>query len=167
MDENNEAFVIDSDEKAEWALRKIREAKEERDRLLSLAELEQARISKEVEGINNRYDADTGWLTAQLKNYFYTVEHKSTKTQEKYQLLSGSLVLKRGGVKYTRDDTALARWLQANQRDDLLKVTVTPDWAELKKHTAIMDGVVIYEDTGEVIDGVTVENAPDTFTVNI
>ena len=163
----DEEFVIDNDEKAEWALRKIREATEERDRLLSLAQLERLRIDKEEEGIRSRFESDTGFLKVLLQNYFDTVQHKETKTQEKYQLLSGALVKKKGGVKYTRDDAAIIKWIQDNQRNEFLKVKLSPDWENLKKQTTVHDGVVIFSETGEVVEGVTVEQEPDEFVVKL
>ena len=161
-----EEFIIDSDVKAEWGLRKIREAQEERDRLLSLAELERARIEAEVKSINDRFEHETGWIKVRLSEYFETVEHKKTKTQEKYQLLSGSLVRKYGGVKYVRDNDALVKWLKNNKMNQFVKTVSSPDWENLKKHTTVAEGNVVL-DTGEVIEGVTVETQPDEFKVVI
>lgn len=161
---NEEGFVIDSDVKAEWALRKIREATEERNRLLSLADLEQARIDAEVKSINDRFDHDTGWLKTRLAEYFETVEHKQTKTQEKYQLLSGCLVRKKPSFKYVRDDDAMVGWLKDNKMNQFIKTSYKPDWENLKKHTEIVEGQVVM-DTGEIVDGVTVEPTPEEFSV--
>lgn len=162
---NEEGFVIDSDMKAEWALRKIREAQDERDRLLSLADLERARIDAEVKSINDRFDRDTGWLKSQLEQYFDSVVHKVTKTQERYQLLSGCLVRKKATVKYVRDNDAMIQWLKDNQMNEFIKTTYSPDWENLKKHTSLSEGQVVL-DSGEIVEGVTAEIVPDEFTVS-
>lgn len=166
MNEENTGFVIDNDEKAEWALKKIREAAAEHDRLMALAAAEQERIARRVEEIRKAYEDGTSWLKYQLSLYFDTVPHKATKTQEKYALLSGTLVRKKGGIEYRRDDTALLNWLNESRLDQYIKTKQDVDWKELKARTSVTaDGIVIYEDTGEVIDGVTAAQKPDTFDI--
>ena len=169
LNENVEGFIIDSDEKAEWALKKIKEAQEEHDRLMSLAQMELVRLNKQMDEIETRLDRDTGWLKFKLKDYFETVEHKKTKTQEKYRLLSGELIRRRGGVKYVRDDTAMIAWLEENQHREFIKETVkrAPDWENMKKLTQVVEGKVVFADSGEVIDGITAENAEDEFIVKV
>ena len=167
MEEEKEVFVIDTDEKAEWALKKIKEAKVERDRLTSLALLEKERLDRQIEGFEEQYQRDTEWLTYSLEQYFNTVYHKCTATQEKYQPLSGSLIRKKQQPKYTRDDSVMMGWLKQNHMDDFVKTKESVDWENLKKITTISEGKVMLADTGEVIEGVEVEAVPDKFMVQL
>ena len=164
MDE--ERFVIDNDEKAEWALKKIREEADEHDRLIALASAEAERIARRVEEIDKAYENNTSWLKHQLSLYFDTVPHKTTKTQEKYALLSGTLVRKKGGIEYKRDDAALLSWLNESRLDQFIKTKLDVDWKELKARTSVSeDGMVIFDETGEIVDGVTAAQKPDTFDI--
>lgn len=92
--------------------------------------------------------------------------HKATKTQEKYRLLSGTLVLKKGGTKAKTDDEKLVPWLKENGYGDLVKVEETAKWGELKKLLAYTGEVATIAETGEIVEGVTAYEAPDTFTVD-
>lgn len=158
-------FCITNDSCADWAVRKINEEKAEFDRLKELATQQIAEITEKVEAARKRFENGTSYLAGCLHDYFQTVPHKTTKTTEKYRLLSGTLTLKKGGIKTTVNDEALVPWLRANGLDDFVKVKETAAWGDLKKRLTFTDGVAMIEDTGEIVEGVTVETAPDTFTV--
>ena len=161
-----EKWTIDSDEKAEWALKKIREETEERDRLMKLANAEQEKLTARIAEIDKAYEDGTSYLKYMLNQYFETVPHKSTKTTEKYALLSGTLVRKKGGIEYKRDDAAMLTWLNENRLDQFIKTKLDVDWKELKTRTSITeDGMVVFDDTGEIIDGITAAAKPDTFDI--
>ncbi len=163
--ESNVRFCITNDSCADWAVRKINEEKAEFDRLKELATQQIAEITEKVEAARKRFENGTSYLAGCLHDYFQTVPHKTTKTTEKYRLLSGTLTLKKGGIKTTINDKALVTWLRANGLDDFVKVTEAAVWGDLKKRLTFTDGVAIVEDTGEIVEGVTVEKAPDTFHV--
>lgn len=160
-------FVIDSDEKAEWAVKKIREAEEEHDRLAALIEQERAALDEKKAKFDAALERDTAFLKAALSDYMRTVKCKATKTQESYQLLSGKLIRKRAGVDFSVDSEALAGWLRESGREDLLSVTVKPMWGEIKKRLAAdpESGAVVIAETGEVVEGVTAVEKPETFSI--
>ena len=84
-----EQFEITDDSTAEWALKKVLDAKAERERLLSLVEDARKELDLKQEKIENRYESDTAFLLSKLNAYLDNVKCKKTKTQESYQLLSG------------------------------------------------------------------------------
>ena len=57
-------FVIDSDEKAEWALKKIREAEDEHERLIALVEQERAALDEKKARFDAALERDTAFLKA-------------------------------------------------------------------------------------------------------
>lgn len=83
----SDRFVIDSDAKADWALRKIREQREDaaRWRAYYLAQIAKAEESAQQ---------TEAFFMALLERYFATVPHRSTKTQDAYDLPSGKLLRK-------------------------------------------------------------------------
>ena len=109
----------------------------------------------------------TAYLTSCLADFFRTVPHKATKTTEKYRLLSGTLTLKKGGVKTKQDDEKLVAWLRANGYGDLVKVEESAKWGELKKLLTFTGEIAAITETGEIVDGVTAYMAPDTFSVDV
>ena len=105
-------FRITDDRCADWAIRKIAEERSEYNRLKELADQQKAAIEEKVEAARRRMENGTAFLTSCLADFFNTVPHKTTKTTEKYRLLSGTLTLKKGTVKATVDDSKLVPWLR-------------------------------------------------------
>ena len=103
-------FRITDDRCADWAIRKIAEERSEYNRLKELADQQKAAIEEKVEAARRRMENGTAFLTSCLADFFNTVPHKTTKTTEKYRLLSGTLTLKKGTVKATVDDSKLVPW---------------------------------------------------------
>ena len=159
-------FMITDDRCADWAVRKIKEEKQEYDRIRELGEQQIAEIQEKIDRAKRRFEQNTGYLTGKLAQYFNTVPHKKTKTRETYRLLSGNLVLKLGGVKATTDDEKLVKWLKSNGYTDFVKVEEKPTWGELKKKLNLEAGLATMADTGEIVEGITVVQQPDTFVVD-
>ena len=158
-------FRITDDRCADWAIRKIAEERSEYNRLKELADQQKAAIEEKVE--RRRMENGTAFLTSCLADFFNTVPHKTTKTTEKYRLLSGTLTLKKGTVKATVDDAKLVPWLRENGYGDLVKVEESAKWGELKKLLAYTGEIATIQSTGEIVEGVTAYETPATFTVDI
>ena len=154
-----EGFVIDTDAKAEWALTKIREARADRDRWVEW-------YKAKIDEITQQTDFDTMNLERMLADYFATVPHKKTKTQETYKLPGGKLVLKTQNPEYTRDDKAVIAWAKANGLPQFVKVEEKLAWQELKDATAVFEGHIVTED-GEIVPGVEVTNREAKFVVEV
>lgn len=155
----NADFVIDTDAKAEWALNKIREARADRDKWVEWYKAKIAEITEQT-------DFDTMNLERMLADYFATVPHKKTKTQESYKLPGGKLVLKTQNPEYTRDDKAVIEWAKANGFGQFVKVEEKLAWQELKDATAVFEGHIVTED-GEIVPGVEVTNRDAKFVVEV
>ena len=153
-----ERFTIDSDQKAEWAIKKIQEARKDRD-------FWKAYYKDLMDKTEAEYEANVEGLEYMLGEYFKTVPHKKTKTQEAYQLPSGKLILKKQEPEFDRKDELLVPWLKQNA-PEFVKVKESSDWAGLKKTVAVFDGNVVNEN-GEIIPGVTVTNRPEKFVVEV
>lgn len=157
-----EAFEIDSDVKAEWALRKIRERTAERDRIVKTSQEVIDSYQAVIDNENKSAGDEIGYFEGMLLRYFGTVEHKATKTQETYKLPTGRLRMKLAGETMVPDRETLALLYPGF-------VVQKPDfqWGELKKRLEIMDGRVVDTETGEFVEAVTVEATPPKFTVEV
>lgn len=161
-------FTIDSDAKAEWAIRKIAEEEAECQRLCGVCQAEIDRYRERKENYEKRCEGRTANLRAMLLLYFGTVPVKESKTQQKYELPSGSLVMKKASHDFKANPERLRVWLEANQMTDYLKVEVSPKWALVKKQlSADKDGSIVFTETGEIIptDCVAIEKKPARFEV--
>lgn len=164
-EQQNQRWRIADDGCADWALKKIKLEKDERDRIVALAEQEIARLKDQIERADRRYDQNTSFLTSMLAEFFETVPHKKTKTgTESYRLLNGQLVKKPATIKLQPDDEKLVTWLRAAGREDLIKVETKDMWGELKKQIEMVGTVAMMPDTGEIIEGIDVVEVPPAFS---
>lgn len=160
-------FIIDDDDKADWALRKIAEAEAEYDRLADLADTRIAELEARKDAEATRRDNAVEPLQAALQAYFATVKPSTnTKTQTTYRLLSGTLVQKKAKQTMKVNDTdAFLNWMEANGYHDLIKRT--PQWGVVKRSLQMFDKVAVDSATGAVVDGVEVVDEPGEFQVKV
>ena len=167
-EEQQEGFKIDSDSKAEWAVKRIKEAEREQNRLLALVDEERAELDVREKEILDNYAKKTDGLKALLEEYlraqYAKEEARETNTQITYQLLSGKLVYKKSGLELKQNADALVNWCKEHL-PDAIKVTYEPKWAEIKKKIKVVDGIPVYAPTGEVVDGVEETYVASKFNV--
>lgn len=161
MSEAAEVFVVTDDKAAEWCLKKIKEA--ENDRAMWKAHYEE-----QMRKINENCDNTVAFFTAKLEEYFDSVPHKKAKTQESYVIPGGKLVRKQQLPKYDIDDYELVSWLENNKLEAFVKVKKTADWALMKKNEFFEDdGEHILTPEGEIVPGITVTSRPEIFKVEV
>ena len=167
-EEQQDGFKIDSDSKAEWAVKRIKEAEREQNRLLALVDEERAELDVREKEILENYAKKTDGLKALLEEYlraqYAKEEARETNTQITYQLLSGKLVYKKSGLELKQNADVLVNWCKEHL-PDAIKVTYTPKWAEIKKNIKVVDGIPVYAPTGEVVDGVEEAYVASKFNV--
>ena len=161
-----EGFSINDDKTAEWALKVITEEKAEAQRYINVCETWIAEYRLKAQKAQERFETKTSYLKQQLQEYFATVPHKATKTQETYKLPSGTLKLKFGKPEFIRDEKVLAKFLKDNGFKDYYEEVIKPKWAELKEVVTVSGDKVITAD-GEIVEGVTVQEKPASFEVEI
>lgn len=159
MEEN---FTINNDKTADWALSQIKEAEDERDRLVTLAKEQIKDLEDRIAELNTKCENETKYLKSLLAMYFETVPHKSTKTQETYKLLSGTLVYKKPSIKINHNDDELLEFLDGSEYVETKK---SIKWGEYKKILTIDGNDVIDGETGEVVAACTVEEVPASFDI--
>lgn len=140
-------FTVDNDQKAEWAARKIREARQDTQKWTEYYE-------RQLSAIRRANEDTEAYFAALLADYFDTVPHKATKTQESYSLPSCKLVLKAQQPEFNRDEAVLCDYLDKKGRDDLVRITRRADWAALKKTLKVMEDGTCVDADGEVVEGV-------------
>lgn len=143
-EEEKREFKITDDVMAEWAIKKIKFEEADKERLIACIDEEISQLKAKREEIQNRNN--TGYLKGKLCEYFESVKDKAkeSKTQYKYELLSGNLIFKKPQKNYERDDDKIMSYLTSHNLYQYIKTNPTIDWAELKKTDFLLD-----------IDGVT------------
>lgn len=153
-------FIVDNDQKAEWAARKIREARQDTQKWTEYYE-------RQLSAIRRANEDTEAYFAALLADYFETVPHKATKTQESYSLPSCKLVLKAQQPEFNRDEAVLCDYLDKKGLDDLVKITRRADWAALKKMLKVMEDGTCVDADGEVVEGVQAFSRQPEFKVEM
>lgn len=157
-----DTFKVTNDKTAEWAVKQIKVAEDERDRLIRLAQEEIDDLTEQISNFKTACENQTGYLKSCLAEYFNSVPHKETKTQESYKLLSGTLIYKKPSAKIIHNDEAL---IQALDGTEYVEIKKSLKWGDYKKNLAIENGSVLDTTTGELIEACTVEDVPGSFTI--
>lgn len=164
-----ERFTVDNDMKAEWVLNKIRHIRAEQKKENNELTRQMQFYKDQMDLVDKQADDEVAWFESMLTPYFAErMENgftKSTKTQTTYKLPSGKMILKKQAPEYERKDEELLPWLKQN-RPELVKVTESANWVELKKTVKINGDTVVTED-GEVVPGVKVTEREDKFEVEV
>lgn len=153
-------FIVDNDQKAEWAARKIREARQDTQKWTEYYE-------RQLSAIRRANEDTEAYFAALLADYFETVPHKATKTQESYSLPSCKLVLKAQQPEFNRDEAVLCDYLDKKGRDDLVRITRRADWAALKKMLKVMEDGTCVDADGEVVEGVQAFSRQPEFKIEM
>lgn len=167
IENESEEFKINNDNLCDWTIRTIKRETEEAERLLAIADAEIKELEEQKEKIKKSLEQKTGFLKSKLFEYFETVEHKATKTQESYKLLSGSLVFKKPSQKMNPDKEKLLEYVKANNMPEFVKVKEDIDWLNYKKECEIVNGKVVNSSTGDILpdDVITVEDVAGEFNI--
>jgi len=163
----SEGFVVDSDQKAEWALRKIREHRADASRMAMVCDAEIERYGQIKKDAAEKCERNCSYLESLLYDYFATVPHKATKTQELYKLPTGVLKKKIREPEYVRADAEILAWLNEQGMKDYVEVKPSLKWAELKKVITANGEAAVYPETGEIVPGVKIVERDPVFVVEV
>ena len=161
-------FSVDSDDKAEWCLKKIKEHQDEITKWTAHYEAEKRRAVISHENAIFR-------LEGELRSFFVLKDQegltRQTKTQTAYNLPSGKIFIKRQNPEFERDDAEIIDWLRVNA-PELIKTKEEVDWAAMKAAYAFdAEGnmTAVNEETGEIINipGVKAKTRDDVFKVEV
>jgi len=162
-------FVIDTDEKADWALRKIAEAENEIEKVEHYAESQIRQIES--------------WRTKQTEKHHNSIEHfqsllteyainkrKEDKSFKSITLPSGNIGYRRLQDKWVYNDETMIKTLESENLNDYVKVEKKLDKRELRKYIkdncTIVDGKVI-DENGQVLNGIEIKEQGETLNVRL
>jgi len=162
MSELNEGFRVDTAEKAAWAMRKYRRLAQQEDSNKILAASEVNRINDWVTRVNASVCSEMEFFAAHLEAYAVGQRAQGRKSID---LPDGVIKTRAQAAGVIVDKSTFVQWAVEAKRDDLLRVTYTPNMDAIKSTTIIDQGNVIDVATGEVIPGA--QSQPEKITTTI
>ena len=164
MEEQQEQFVIDSDQKADWALQKIKENKEKIKEKEKLAE-------ERINQIKDWLEKETGKIEKDIENLKYMLYEYGQKLKEQdpdlktHSLPFGKLKYRKQRPKWQYKDDLL-EYAESNM-PDVIKTKKRVDKRKLKKKCEVVDGKVVNAETGEIVEGVEVQERGEKFDIKL
>lgn len=156
-EEITEISVPANDMEADDCIKAIREAQETK-------AFWKAYYDEQFRKVTESCDLIISNNTQMLREYFDTVPHKKTDTQENYRLPSGKLTLKDVEPEYKREDKQIIDFLKKHG-GGYIKTKEEVDWSGLKKTLMVVGETAATED-GEIIPGIKVIAKPQNFTID-
>jgi len=161
-----EAFTIQDDQAANWALRKIGQMQKQIKDNNALAVSEVDKIEAWNKQENQKAQDSIDYFQGLLSYYALSKREEDPKFKT-LKLPNGAIKFRKQQPKYNYDDEVLTEHLKLTGRDDLIKVKESPDKTAVKKSFKIHDGKLVNPETGEFVEGVTVEQREDAFKVEV
>ena len=165
LEKQDERFIIDDPNKADWALKQIqkakREQKENAERVAKMNEDPQKEIdenNKWLETENAKLDESIEYFESLLNEFMNVNLQEDPKF--KFKSPYGKIGVSHRKI-WTHDDGQLIKAFEGTEF-----VTNTPKlrWGDLKKQMKVVNGKAVMKETGELVNGVTVD---ETETINI
>lgn len=157
-------FTIDDEQKANWALRKLRELEQEKKQNEEFARREKEKIDAWLEQENAKLDQQIAFFEGKLAVFADQIKQENPKFKSK-RLPNGSFGYRKEPDKLiVQDEEKLIASLEVGGRDDLIKVKKLPDKRLMKKTLTVIDGGrVVDPETGMIVEGVVVETGQECF----
>jgi len=163
-------FVIDNDQKAHWALRKIKHLKNKKKENDEFAETEIETIQKEIDEVNSWLESENSSLNndieyLEMKLKYYALDLKDDDPELKtHKLPFGQLQFRKQKKKWKYDDSKLLEFAEKNLKD-AVKIKKRVDKRKLKQKIKVVGDKAVVADTGEVIEGIKVIERGEKFKV--
>ncbi|MFW5961838.1 MAG: host-nuclease inhibitor Gam family protein, partial [bacterium] len=166
----NDHFIIDNDQKANWALRKIRHLKQKKKENQDFADTEIEAIQKEIDEVNQwlksencNLDNDIEYMESMLRVYAEQLKSDDPKLKT-HKLPFGQLQFRKQRDKWKYDNDKLLEFAE-NNLEDIIKIKKQVDKRKLKKKIKVVGSKAVVADTGEVIGGIEVIKRGEKFKV--
>lgn len=154
-----EAFIVDDDGKADWAMRKLASVRRKQADNQSIYDREVARVAEWLQKVNTDLERDAEWFESNLKPYALLERSNGRK----------SILLPHGTIKTTAgrpkieitDEIAFLAWAESSQ-PELIRIKKEIDKKVL--NTLLTDSGDVISTQGEIVPAVQVTPALTSFS---
>src|SRR5690625_2507636 len=163
---NEKGFIVDNEQKANWALRKIKELQQEIEDNTRLAEKEIDKIERWKTKQNEQL-ADSVLYFESLLNDYAARKRAEDPNFKSMSLPNGRIGYRKQQPRWNYDDETLLKYLERTELDELIRVSKAPNKAEIRKQFEVVGDKVINTETGEVVEGIDIVHRDEVFNVRV
>lgn len=161
---NRECFVVTDIGKAEWAIKKIKYHTQKKEEAAEFVKAEKAKLDAYLAEINADHDKDIEYFKELLRSY--ALDQLQGTKQKTVKLPSGSLSFRSVPPRIEKDEELLLAFTKECY-PEMVVVTESVKWGELKKQLKVMDDGRMMTEDGVIVEGVTATVMPDSFAVKL
>lgn len=167
-----EGFKIDSRGKANWALRKIRHLKKKQSKNDKLAQKEIDKLQAEIDEVKEWLESENDALQNSIDFFKNLLKGHALDLKEEdpefktLKLPFGKLQFRKQRKKWHYEDDKLLEFAEENIKT-AVKTKKKVDKRKLKKMVKAVGDKAIIEATGEVVEGISIEERGEKFKVKV
>src|SRR5690625_480851 len=161
-----ESFTVKDDSSANWALRKIKYINDRLDENKALFDAEMDKLERWIKSEEEKSQKDIDFFRSLLAEYAMKKKEKDPKFKS-LKLPNGRIGFRKQQPKWNYDDETVLEALKKANMNDFINVKESPRKADIKKAFDVVGNQVINPDTGEILEGITIEERPDNFNVAV
>lgn len=170
-EEVREAFVIDDDQKAAWAMRKLRSHRMKQKINEEIAAAEIARVNAWLESVNKTIENDAAYFLAHLSGYGHRVRLNPDDSRKSVVLPHGKISTRQSSRKWSVDADTFLDWARTNA-PELIRVKEEPALTKIKEAYAelVVQNASVLEvitKDGEIVPGLTIEEGSLSVSVEV
>lgn len=160
-----EAFAVTDTSSATWAMRKLAAIRRKQADIAQAADAEILRIADWAAAEQRKLLDSANYFERLLIDYHQHIIADDPRAKT-VTLPHGKLTVRQQQPQYQRDDDVLLEWAKATS-PELVVVSESPNWIEIKQYGKAVGGQFFDPATGEVIPGVTVIHREPKFFVEV
>ena len=162
--EEKERFEVHDLASANWVFRKLHAMALRSKEIDSVAEAEMDRIRMWQESEKKRNEWNKEFLESLVVKYFTEERAKD----EKFKLSTpwGKVSARKSSPSFVYDDEKLLNFLKVSNRQEFIRVSESVDKSLLKKSVTVQGDVVV-DENGEIVDGITIEEKGLSVSVKV
>lgn len=165
FEQDEKRFKIEDVDALNWAMRKVKALKEEKEEALLSAKKEIERINEWIEKENNKYDNQINFFEGLMMEYAM-MERKKDPFFKKKATPFGAVSFRKRPPKWNYDDEVLVNFLKENEYTDFVNIKYSPNKADLKKEVSVVNGKAVF-DTGEIVEGVEIVDQDEDIVIKV
>lgn len=178
LEEVKERFKITDLESANWAFRKLKAIEEKKKEIEELANKEIEPYKLEISRINEWKDTELKSFDRSIAFFNFLLEEyyrEQRKLDPKFKVTTpyGKITSRKQQPKWNYEDEKLIGYLE-HYKPELIRIKKEVNKNDFKKAVKEKDGFILMDDgkvvsneTGELIEGVTVEERPDSINIKV
>lgn len=163
---NDDSFRVTDDNQANWALRKIKELQQEIENNTRLAEKEIDKIKHWETQQNSRLADNIAYFESLLDDYALR-KREQDPSFKSLSLPNGRIGFRKQQPKWNYDEKTLLDYLKRTELHELIRTTQVPNKTEIRKVFEVVGDKVINKETGEVVEGIEIEQRPEAFSWSV